>query len=217
MSDTSRLLRFVGIPIVLLIVVLCVSISLAGYSGERHFNFANDSLPEAQLVVRNARTLNWAPYDPFKGGMSDIGSKLGFIVCADVPNIAYGLSGYSIRQMMEEDFKIHPNAYDTSNGNRPGNPFFHRRARNMMSYFRANDRLRAPTEAPAVGDFAFYARRPGGPIAHVALVIAISPDHYRLFESAPSGVFAGEVDGTSPLAHGWSLEGFGRMYPEPRD
>ena len=213
----SKLFRSGAVALALLILVLCVSAYLTGYFGERQFNFTNDSLPIQQLVVDNARSLNWAPYDPFKGSLNDIGSKLGFIVCADVPNIAYGLSGCSIKSMLEEDFKVHPDAYDTSRGNKPGNPFFHRRARNMMSYFRANGRLKAPTELPAVGDLAFYARRPGGPIAHVALVIVTYPDHYRLFESAPSGVFAGEVDGSSPISHGWCLEGFGRMYPGSQD
>ncbi|MFZ1684582.1 MAG: DUF1287 domain-containing protein [Candidatus Zixiibacteriota bacterium] len=196
-------------------LILAISLWVIGYHGERQFDFANKSLPSQQVLVQNARALNWAPYDPLMGSMNDIGSKLGFMVCADVPNIAYGLSGYSIRRMMEEDFKVHPESYDTSNGNKPGNPYFHRRARNMMSYFQANDRLKAPTELPEIGDFALYARRPGGPILHVALVIESSADHYRLFESAPSGPFACEVDGASPMAHGWSLEGFGRMYGHP--
>jgi hypothetical protein len=216
-TSIYKIPRVISVILVALILAASAAVSLTGYFGERQFNFTNDSPPPKQIVVQNARSLNWAPYDPFKGSLNDIGSKLGFMVCADVPNIAYGLSGYSIKRMMEEDFRKHPGAYDTTHGNVPGNPFFHRRARNMMSYFKANDRLKAPTDLPAVGDLAFYARRPGGLIAHVALVIETFPDHYRLFESAPSGVFAGEVDGSSPISHGWCLEGFGRVYPGPQD
>jgi hypothetical protein len=203
--------------------VVCISLALAvtafgtliwskGYHGTRDFEQLSTALPLQETVVRNARSLRGAPYDPVKGGLGNIGSRLGFMVCADVPNLAFGLSGFSIKRMLEADFLVHPGAYDTSGGNRPGNPFFHRRARNMMSYFRANDRLVPPAGEPMVGDFVLYARHDGGPVEHVALVISADADQYRVFESAPNTIFAGEVDGTSPVRHGWVVQGIGRMY-----
>ena len=106
----------------------------------------------------------------------------------------------------------HPDAYDSGNGNKPGNPYFHRRARNLYAYFAANNRLLSPTGIPVVGDLAFYRRRPNAYISHVALVTETGSNGYRVMESAPRIVLAQEVAGESPIKRGWLLVGFGRLY-----
>lgn len=186
-----------------------------GYHGERNFSSCPDQLPPIADVVHHARSLKRAPYDPAMGKYGDIGSKLGFIVCSDVPNIAYGLSGYSLKSMLENDYRHHPSAYEASTGNRPGNPFFHRRARNLYAYFKNKGLVASASTIPKPGDLAFYRHTPKGYISHVALVTEINGDQYKVMESAPETVFAGEIKGAAVMERGWVLVGFGRMYSQP--
>lgn len=189
-----------------------IAIYTLGYHGQRDFNKTLGTLPLPQLVVDNARKLKGTPYDPFMGRYGNIGARAGFIVCSDVPIIAYGLSGFSIQRMIEEDFKKNPSAYNTSGSNKPGNPYFHRRARNQYAFFRNNDRLYPPSTIPHVGDLVFYRYKPNGYISHVALVTEVRGEKYFLMESAPETVFAQEVTGSLPIKRGSTLIGFGRMY-----
>lgn len=187
------------------------SLPLLGYFGERVFSRSGE-LPDVAKVIKNARSLIGAPYDPFMGKYNNIGAKLGFMVCTDVPNIAFGLSGYSLKKQLAEHFKINPNAYHTANGNNPSNPYFHRRARNLYAYFNSVGRLAPTGYQPSVGDPVFYRRSSKGWINHVALVTSVSDESYQVVESAPKTVFVQEVDGRSPLKRGWILAGFGRLY-----
>ncbi|MDD2720599.1 MAG: DUF1287 domain-containing protein [Gallionella sp.] len=185
-----------------------------GYHGQRSFQYPLAVLPEVSNVVKAAKELSGTPYDPLMGAHGNIGATAGFIVCSDVPNLAYGLAGYSLQTMLERDFKVHPNAYNTANGNVPGNPYFHRRARNLFSYFQANGRALPPDAIPKVGDLAFYQHDPKSYVTHVALVTAVEGNRYWVMESAPETVLAKEVSGTSPISRGWLLVGYGRMYQD---
>lgn len=198
----SLLVGVIGLP--LLIYGL-------GYHGERDFREPG-ALPAPREVADRARQLIGAPYDPLMGTHGNIGASAGFIVCSDVPNIAYGLAGFSLKQMLARDFARNPSAYDTRDGNRPGNPFFHRRARNLYAYFAGNGRILPPSATPSVGDLVFYRGRPGGYISHVALVTAVTGSGYRMVESAPKTLWAREVDANGPVERGWIPAGFGRMY-----
>jgi len=184
---------------------------LLGYHGPRNFKSAN-KLPDAKTVVENARLLKGTPYDPLMGEYNNIGAKWGFIVCSDVVNIAYGLSGYSWKQVLKTDFARHADAYDSRDGNIPANPYFHRRARNLFSYFKANQRLESLSYTPRPGDVVFYRKSPAGSITHVTVVTEVDGKHYRLMESAPRTLFAQEVSQQSPLDRGWLFAGFGRVY-----
>lgn len=195
-------------------VLFLAAVYALGYHGARSFGSRLSSLPDPAEVVQLARSLSGTPYDPLMGTYGNIGAKAGFIVCSDVPNLAYGEAGYSLQAMLEADFKAHPNAYNTANGNEPGNPYFHRRARNLFAYFNANKRILPPDSKPHVGDLAFYHQNPGTYASHVALVTAVDGDSYRVMESAPETIVAQEVEGSSPRNRGWKLMGFGRMYPE---
>lgn len=188
-----------------------IAVFSLGYFGERSFDSGNN-LPTVNSVVESARSLRGSPYDPLMGMYENIGAKLGFLVCSDVPNIAYGLAGYSWKTVLEDDFRIHTSAYDTSNGNTPNNPYFHRRARNLYNYFKANNRLKIKNYTPSIGDLVFYRKNSKGYIAHVTLVTEVGPDNYSVMESAPRTILAQEVDGKSPLERGWIFAGFGSVY-----
>ncbi len=189
-----------------------IGIYAVGYHGPRDFSGAGAEAPVPDKVVANARKLAGAPYDPLMGRFQNIGAKLGLIVCSDVPNIAYGLSGFSLRRMLEEDYKRNPSAYCVADGNKPGNPYFHRRARNLYAHFKSNNRLFPPKSTPKVGDLAFYKSKSHGYVSHVALVTEVRQGDYHIMESAPETLIAQEVPGSSPVTRGWILLGFGRMY-----
>jgi uncharacterized protein YijF (DUF1287 family) len=196
----------------IVLVSVMAGAALLGYRGERSFTDASAALPDVGRVIAGARRLAGTPYDPFMGEHENIGAKAGFIVCSDVPNIAYGLAGFSLQKMLERDFSLHPQAYNSAYGNQPGNPYFHRRARNLYAYFQANGRLLPPGANPAAGDLVFYRGSSDGYISHVSLVTAVDGAGYRVMESAPETVLAQEVPGASPIARGRLLAGFGRMY-----
>lgn len=200
---------------VLLAAVLPLLFVLAflslGYFGKRNFE-RGIILPPVDKVVASARSLRGALYDPFMGKYNNIGANLGFMVCSDVPNIAYGLQGYSWQRILKNDFAIHAKAYSLADNNTPSNPYFHRRARNLYSYFKANKRLKLENYTPAVGDLVFYKKSKAGYIAHVSLVTEVSGKRYRVLESAPKTIFVQEVEDSSPLKRGWIFAGFGSVY-----
>jgi hypothetical protein len=202
------------LAILIILPASVIGLYHAGYHGPRSFPGPNGAAPAPESVAANARKLAGTPYDPLMGRFGDIGAKVGFIVCSDVPNIAYGLSGFSLKRMLEEDFRRNPSVYDTGDGNRPGNPYFHRRARNLYSCFKGAKRLISPYSTPKVGDIAFYKRKRDGYVSHVALVTEVREGAYYLMESAPETLIAQETPGTSPVSRGWVLLGFGRIYPE---
>ena len=178
-----------------------------GYHGPRQFKELGPKPPVAEVIL-HAQSLKGVPYDPLMGEHDDLGGRLGFMVCSDVPNIAYGLAGYSLAALLAQDFKRQPWAYDSRHGNKPGNPYFHRRARNLFAYFKANQLM--PQE-PKAGDLAFYSKTPNGMIAHVALITKVTDQGYQLMESAPKTLVAQEVTDQSPLNRGWIFRGFGRL------
>jgi uncharacterized protein YijF (DUF1287 family) len=204
--------------LVVLVVLFAslIGIYWAGYRGQRDFPGPNRAMPAPETVATNARKLARTPYDPLGGKYGDMGAKLGFIVCSDVPNIAYGLSGFSLRRMLEEDYTRNPSAYNTGDGNSPGSPYFHRRARNLCAYFKSNHRLLSAGAAPKVGDLVFYKRKSHGYVSHVALVTEVKGGDYYVMESAPETLIAHEAPASGPTRRGWILLGFGRMYSPVR-
>ncbi|WP_413665282.1 CHAP domain-containing protein [Microbulbifer sp. EKSA008] len=201
--------KFIGFLVIVLAIPLLVYFST--YKGERSFT-NHHGLPNVNLVVDNAYSLWFTPYDPLMGMYNNIGGKLGFIVCSDVPNIAYGMAGYSFQVLLRDSFVKNPNFYDARNGNNPENPFFHRRARNLYSYFQSIQSLKPASYKPKLGDLAFYRKTEKGYIAHVALVTYVDDGGYKIMESAPKTLFAREVEMDSPVKRGWILAGFGKVY-----
>jgi hypothetical protein len=109
--------------IFLSVVFILMTLYALTYKGEQRFSELK-KLPDVNLVVEKARSLSLVPYDPLMGKHENIGGRLGFIVCSDVPNIAYGLAGYSLEMLFRKSFKKNPGFYDSSNYNNPRNPFF---------------------------------------------------------------------------------------------
>jgi uncharacterized protein YijF (DUF1287 family) len=184
--------------------------AMFSYHGPIIVGDSTEAEVDMEKVVKAARRLRGTFYDPFQGKHGNIGRRIGFIVCSDVPVIAYGNAGYSLQKMLREDFRIHPEHYDARNSNVPSNPFFHRRARNIFAYCRGNDRLLPPSAAPRLGDVAFYKRHRQGFVSHIALVSSVDDDgSYLLVEAAP--LITREVAPKSIKDRGWIHLGFGRI------
>ncbi|MDH5326413.1 MAG: DUF1287 domain-containing protein [Gammaproteobacteria bacterium] len=206
-----RVIRIIKKLSVLLVIVLPLVWYSVSYKGPKRFTNGGTELPPLSQVVAHARSLTGTLYDPFMGQHDNIGGRLGFIVCSDVPNIAYGLAGLSLEVLLRRDFTVHTAHYDSGGGNKPGNPYFHRRARNLYAYFKANQRLYK--DKPRVGDLAFYKKAEDKIITHVVLVSEVKGNRFKVMESAPKTLVASENDSASPIQRGWVFMGFGRMYP----
>lgn len=207
----KRLVVWSAAGFIFFLTAALVLLELLGYRGPRDFTELPDRLPSPETVARNARRLIGTPYDLLNGRSQNLGGRMGCIVCADVPNLAYGLSGLSLRRLLEQDFRRHPEAYDTSGGNRPGNQFFHRRARNLYAYFRANNQLIGSPDSAHVGDLVFYSHRGGGPILHVTLVTRVDSTGYWVVESSPLPFFAWEHKRESIFGYRMVVRGLGRL------
>jgi hypothetical protein len=198
---------------VITFVLTAIYIYAIGYHGPRDFTSVSRTLPSPEEVVAHARELAGTPYDQLMGKWWNIGARTGFIVCSDVPNIAYGLSGFSLRRMLERDYAKNPSAYGTAPGDKPGDPFFHRRARNLYACLKGNGRLIPPGGTPNVGDLVFYTSTSHSYVSHVTLVTAVGEHGYSIIESAPWSVFAQETSGSAPIERALVLVGFGRILP----
>lgn len=196
----------------IVVIILPLSWVLVSYKGPKRFAASAEQLPPLDKVIENARSLSGTLYDPLMGQYDNLGGRMGFIVCSDVPNIAFGLAGFSLERLLIQDFKKHSAFYNGKDGNSPGNPYFHRRARNLYAYFKANRTLHKPSVTPKVGDFAFYKKAKDAYISHVTLVSEVKGKQYQVMESAPKTLVAMENSGESPVSRGWVLMGFGRLY-----
>jgi uncharacterized protein YijF (DUF1287 family) len=161
-------------------------------------------------VVDEARKLIGLWYDPAQGYLNDIGGKMGLIVCMDVPRLAYRNAGTSIRKLLTEDYKAHPEHYGKRDG-RPGDPYFDRRARNLYSYCRHNGCLDM-SGPPELGDVVFMSRGQTGWITHIALVSSVDAGgRYRVVEASRDDWYiTREEDSEKMLGRGWIFRGFGR-------
>ncbi len=161
-------------------------------------------------IVEEGRKLIGLWYDPIQGYFNNIGGKLGLIVCMDVPVIAYRNAGASIRRLLEEDYKAHPEHYGKKDG-RPGDPYFERRARNLYSYCKHNGCLDL-IGPPEPGDVVFMSRGQTGWISHIALVSALEPDgRYKVIEASRDEWYVTrEEDPAKMFGRGWIFRGFGK-------
>lgn len=169
-----------------------------------------DGRADRARIVAEGRKLLGVWYDPVQGYFNNAGGKLGLIVCMDVPVLAYQNAGTSIKRLLEADYARHPEHYGKRDG-RPGDPYFHRRARNLYSYCEHNGCLdmKGP---PRPGDVVFMSHGPNAWISHIALVSDVSPDGaYRVVEASRDEWYATrEEAGEKMLGRGWTFRGFGR-------
>ncbi|NLO90500.1 MAG: DUF1287 domain-containing protein [Elusimicrobia bacterium] len=132
-------------------------------------------------LVAAARGLKGVLYDQLKGGHNNIGGRLGFLVCIDVPRIAYAAAGVDLDSMLREDYKIHARFYPVEKpGNVPETPFFVRRVRNLYAYCRANGKLLHNPPELRAGDLIFPNT------SHIVLVSEVRADGtISIIENAP--------------------------------
>lgn len=156
-------------------------------------------------IVINARKLKGVFYDYFQGKYNNIGKNLGFLVCVDIPRISYQQAGIYFEPMLREDFKIHPEYYNTEDGiNTPSSEFFSRRVRNLYSYCEANNKLIKNCKTPMPGDFVFYGKN------HIALVVEVHNDGtYNEIENAPWTIWT--VEHVNKI---WNNNDVGRLIPQ---
>ena len=101
-----------------------------------------DGVKNADDIIANARSLKGVFYEYLQGKYDNIGRDLGFLVCFDIPKIAYEKAGIDFETLLREDYKIHKDYYGFENGNNtPSTSFFFRRTRNLYSYCKANNKL----------------------------------------------------------------------------
>jgi uncharacterized protein YijF (DUF1287 family) len=191
----------------LMLIVYC-KVSYHGYKKD------SETMAEKEIniskVIGEARNLKGILYDPLQGQLGNIGGKLGFIVCIDVPLIAYQNAGYSIKKVMEADFLKHPEHYNTKNGNTPENFYFSRRARNLYAYCKGNNKLIQLHKNPQAGDVVFYRRKNDLSVSHIALIsIVKSNNSYWMIEAYP--VLTAEISNSKVEKRGWIPVAFGRI------
>lgn len=191
-------------------VVFVVGSRTHTYHGQTADAAAWNPNTDRTRVVEEARKLIGIWYDPAQGYLNDIGGKLGMIVCMDVPVLAYRNAGTSIRKLLESDYSAHPGHYGKRDG-RPGDPYFHRRARNLYSYCRFNGCL-DQAGPPQAGDVVFMSRSQKGWITHIAIVTEVSQDgRYRVVEASRDEWYVTrEEPGEKMFQRGWLFRGFGR-------
>ena len=209
MKAMSPKKKYIAISAVfLLMLIVYCKVSYHGYKKN------SGTMPEKEIniskVIEEARNLKGMLYDPLQGQFGNIGGKLGFIVCIDVPLIAYQNAGYSIRQAMETDFFKHPEHYNIKNGNTPGNPYFSRRARNLYDYCKGNNKFISLDKNPQIGDVVFYRSKQDVSVSHIALIsIVKSNNSYWVIEAYP--VFTAELSNSKVEKRGWIPVAFGRI------
>lgn len=174
-----------------------------------------DPRADRAAIVGEARNLVGLWYDPLQGYLHDIGGRSGFIVCMDVPRLAYRNAGTSLRRLLEADYAAHPDHYGKHDG-RPGDPYFDRRARNLYTYCKFNGCLDT-TGPPEPGDVVFMSHGPNGWISHIALVSETAPDgSYRVVEASRDEWYVTrEEDSRKMFDRGWTFRGFGRPLRRP--
>lgn len=206
----SRIAFFVFGVLILIAAVFVIGAPKHLYRGPTAEPAAWNPRADRASIVGEARKLTGLWYDPVQGYLNDAGGKMGFIVCMDVPRLAYRNAGTSIRRLLEDDYEAHPEHYGKRDG-RPGDPYFDRRARNLYSYCKHNGCLDM-TGPPEPGDVVFMSHGPNGWISHIALVSQLAPDgRYRVVEASRDEWYVTrEEDGQVMFDRGWTFRGFGR-------
>ena len=147
-----------------------------------------DGINNLEDIIINARDMKGTFYEYLKGKYNNFGANLGFLVCFDIPRIAYQNAGLSIELLLKDDYTNHPEFYNSENGNNlPNTPFFFRRTRNLYSYCQANGRLFVNCKNPKPGDVIFHGR------FHISIITEIHKDGtYNEIETAPWTIIAVE-------------------------
>jgi len=199
----KKVLRWLLVTIGIIALGVSYLVIFHSYQGENFIEVSSNSSiqslpikPDANQnaisnkneIAKEARDLVGTFYDPLKGGQYNIGGKFGFIVCIDVPRIAYGHAGISIADLLQQDYKENPEHYNTEDGmNTPDTPFFFRRVRNVYDFAKGNDLLIEKAKTPEIGDIVFYGKY------HATFVTEVYKDGtYDEVEAHPKLIFVQE-------------------------
>jgi hypothetical protein len=147
-----------------------------------------DGIKNAADIIANARSLKGVFYEYLQGKYDNIGRKIGFLVCFDIPKIAYEKAGIDFEILLREDYKRHKEYYNSEKGNNtPSTSFFYRRTRNLYSYCKANNKLILNCNSPRPCDLIFYGQ------VHIAIVTEVHNNGtYNEIENAPWTIFTVE-------------------------
>lgn len=163
---------FATLFIIAVLGVTCILI-FCTYKGDPPgaLNYPQRDNVNVDDVISNARKLKGVFYDQLQGSLNNTGGKLGFLVCCDIPDIAYAKAGLSLENLLKDDYKAHPEHYNTKNGtNTPSTIFFFRRVENYYAYCKYNNKLIVKCATPKAGDLIFYGQ------GHVSLISEVHSD-----------------------------------------
>lgn len=172
-KNKKRYKRLLLVAFTVIILLITYIVLFGTYKGDLvgTLNYPLKDKVNVNEVISNARNLKGVFYDQFQGGFNNIGGRLGFLVCCDVPNIAYAKAGLSFEKLLKEDYKLHPEHYNSKNWtNTPSTIFFFRRVENFYAYCKYNNRLIINCKTPKVGDLIFYGQ------GHVSIISEVHSD-----------------------------------------
>ena len=110
MINKKRFKLFLGILSIMVVLSIIYILLFCAYKGDSpgSLNYPEKDNVKVSDVISNARKLKGVFYDQLQGGLNNIGGKSGFLVCCDVPNIAYAKAGISLEKLLNDDYKSHP-------------------------------------------------------------------------------------------------------------
>lgn len=170
-----------------------------GFSALADGDADGDGLPNAEDLAGAAREFTGILY----GGFRSVGARLGFLVCSDIPRLAYARAGIPLATLMADEFARSPASFDSEGGrNVPNTPWFFRRSRNIRAYFRSAGLLMEKCPRPAIGDIVFHGDY------HCSLVVEVYP-HGTVAEVETSGDRIWCRESRRP----WVAQEVGRLLP----
>jgi hypothetical protein len=142
-----------------------------------------------EIVIKNARKLKYVIYDFSMGSCNNYFSNFGFIVCADLIDIAFSKSGYPIESEMKKDYLKNKSKYNLENGiNDINTKYFYRRSRNIKQFCMNKGFYIENCTDPHPGDIIFYGNY------HVALVTTeIKNGYIQQIEALPNQLIVMEL------------------------
>jgi hypothetical protein len=193
MSEIKGLMKKIIIAlsvIMLLTAFMFVYINTIGrYHGEKPgsigIKYGINKYVDKDDVVKMARKQRGVIYDFSRGKYDNKFSKFGFIVCADLIDIAFSKAGYPLEYEMKNDYRINFDKYQDS----PTTGYFFRRTRNIHQFCEDKNFLIRRCKKPEVGDIVFYGQY------HVALVTRIlDKGRYCQIEALPNQIIVMETE-----------------------
>lgn len=133
-----------------------------------------DGIPNSAEIVHSARAITGELSDPLMGKYGNLLGRIGMRVCTDVVLDAWLAAGIPLARILRDRAAEVPEAFAITPDNRPEDPYFPRRVRNLRALFSHADGL-VFDRVPRAGDLAFFGD------THVAVVT--DPDTFSVVEA----------------------------------